>query len=213
MNRSNPEPRVVIVGAGPVGLTLAIDLGRRGVPVLIVESKDAPANLPKMERSNARTMEIFRRLGIADRVRASVSRRRADGRLRHNATNRRADTPPVLPSPTRRPNLPEDARRYVAAGVPAARLAVHARAPPQGSRRGTNPRDRPVQLRTRDLRTGRAWRHRSTDQQRRTTKRYARTTSSAATAAPVPCGRLSASSSSGRAISRRCARSSFGPTT
>jgi 2-polyprenyl-6-methoxyphenol hydroxylase-like FAD-dependent oxidoreductase len=70
MNRPNQQPRVIIVGAGPVGLTLAIDLGRRGLPLLIVERKDAPANLPKMERSNARTMEIFRRLGIADRVRA-----------------------------------------------------------------------------------------------------------------------------------------------
>lgn len=60
---------VLIVGAGPVGLTLAADLGRRGLSVTVVESKSAPAHLPKMERSNARTMEIFRRLGIADRVR------------------------------------------------------------------------------------------------------------------------------------------------
>jgi 2-polyprenyl-6-methoxyphenol hydroxylase-like FAD-dependent oxidoreductase len=70
MSRPTQEPRVIIVGAGPVGLTLAIDLGQRGIPVLIVEQKDAPAHLPKMERSNARSMEIFRRLGIADRVRA-----------------------------------------------------------------------------------------------------------------------------------------------
>lgn len=69
MTHPTPDPRVIIVGAGPVGLTLAVDLGRRGVPVLVVEQKDAPANLPKMERSNARSMEIFRRLGIADRVR------------------------------------------------------------------------------------------------------------------------------------------------
>jgi 2-polyprenyl-6-methoxyphenol hydroxylase-like FAD-dependent oxidoreductase len=70
MNGPAHVPQVIIVGAGPVGLTLAIDLGRRGVPVLVVERKEAPANLPKMERSNARTMEMFRRLGIADRVRA-----------------------------------------------------------------------------------------------------------------------------------------------
>lgn len=68
--RSNDgAPQVVIVGAGPVGLTLAIDLGRRGIRVLVVEAKDVPATLPKMERSNARTMEIFRRMGIAERVR------------------------------------------------------------------------------------------------------------------------------------------------
>jgi 2-polyprenyl-6-methoxyphenol hydroxylase-like FAD-dependent oxidoreductase len=70
MTSQDPGPRVIVVGAGPVGLTLAIDLGRRGIPVLVVEQKDAPARLPKMERSNGRTMEIFRRLGIAGRVRA-----------------------------------------------------------------------------------------------------------------------------------------------
>ena len=62
---------VLIVGAGPVGLTLAVDLGRRGVRCTVVEKKPAPEFLPKMERCNARTMEIFRRMGLADRVRAA----------------------------------------------------------------------------------------------------------------------------------------------
>jgi 2-polyprenyl-6-methoxyphenol hydroxylase-like FAD-dependent oxidoreductase len=61
---------VIVVGAGPTGLTLTIDLGRRGVRCLIVEREPTPAPWPKMDRSNARTMEIYRRLGIADRVRA-----------------------------------------------------------------------------------------------------------------------------------------------
>lgn len=61
--------QVIIVGAGPVGLTLAIDLGRRGVHCILLEQKDAPQFLPKMERCNARTMEIYRRLGIARRIR------------------------------------------------------------------------------------------------------------------------------------------------
>lgn len=65
------EPQVLVVGGGPVGLTLAIDLGRRGVRCTLIERKQAPEFLPKMERCNARTMEIFRRLGIADRVRAA----------------------------------------------------------------------------------------------------------------------------------------------
>jgi 2-polyprenyl-6-methoxyphenol hydroxylase-like FAD-dependent oxidoreductase len=52
-----------------VGLTLAIDLGRRGVRCMLVERKDAPQFLPKMERCNARTMEIFRRMGVAAKVR------------------------------------------------------------------------------------------------------------------------------------------------
>jgi 2-polyprenyl-6-methoxyphenol hydroxylase-like FAD-dependent oxidoreductase len=62
---------VLIVGAGPVGLTLAVDLGLRGVRCTLVEQKEAPQFLPKMERCNARTMEIFRRMGLADRVRAA----------------------------------------------------------------------------------------------------------------------------------------------
>jgi 2-polyprenyl-6-methoxyphenol hydroxylase-like FAD-dependent oxidoreductase len=65
------DPQVLVVGGGPVGLTLAIDLGRRGVRCALIEQKAAPQFLPKMERCNARTMEIFRRLGIADRVRAA----------------------------------------------------------------------------------------------------------------------------------------------
>jgi 2-polyprenyl-6-methoxyphenol hydroxylase-like FAD-dependent oxidoreductase len=65
------DREVLIVGAGPTGLTLAIDLGLRGVRAMIVEQKEAPAFLPKMERCNARTMEIYRRMGIAERVRAA----------------------------------------------------------------------------------------------------------------------------------------------
>jgi 2-polyprenyl-6-methoxyphenol hydroxylase-like FAD-dependent oxidoreductase len=60
---------VLIVGAGPVGLTLALDLGRRGIACMVIEQKEAPEFLPKMERCNARSMEIFRRLGLADKIR------------------------------------------------------------------------------------------------------------------------------------------------
>jgi len=54
-----------------VGLTLAVDLGQRGVRCVLLERKEAPQFLPKMERCNARTMEIFRRMGIAAKVRAA----------------------------------------------------------------------------------------------------------------------------------------------
>jgi len=54
-----------------VGLVLAIDLGRKGVRCTLLERKPAPQFLPKMERCNARTMEIFRRMGISGRVRAA----------------------------------------------------------------------------------------------------------------------------------------------
>jgi 2-polyprenyl-6-methoxyphenol hydroxylase-like FAD-dependent oxidoreductase len=63
------ETPVLIVGAGPVGLTLALDLGRRGVRSTLIERNTTSIQLPKMERCNARTMEIYRRLGIAEQVR------------------------------------------------------------------------------------------------------------------------------------------------
>src|SRR5580704_9275321 len=65
------ESDVLVVGAGPTGLTLAIDLARRGVRCTIIEQKAEPAFLPKMERINARSMEIYRRLGLAPKIRAA----------------------------------------------------------------------------------------------------------------------------------------------
>jgi 2-polyprenyl-6-methoxyphenol hydroxylase-like FAD-dependent oxidoreductase len=65
------DTQVLIVGAGPVGLTLANDLGRRGIRCVLIERNEAPLGYPKMERCNPRTMEIFRRLGLADRIRAA----------------------------------------------------------------------------------------------------------------------------------------------
>lgn len=63
------ETQVIVVGAGPVGLTLALDLGQRGVRCTLIERNENSIQLPKMERCNARTMEIYRRLGIAEKVR------------------------------------------------------------------------------------------------------------------------------------------------
>jgi 2-polyprenyl-6-methoxyphenol hydroxylase-like FAD-dependent oxidoreductase len=64
------ECDVLIAGAGPVGLTLAIDLAWRGINVTIVETRArAAAPEPKCNHVAARTMEIFRRLGLADKVR------------------------------------------------------------------------------------------------------------------------------------------------
>ena len=65
------ETEVLVVGAGPVGLTLTIALGQRGIRTTLIERKPAPEFLPKMERCNARTLEIFRRMGLADKVRAA----------------------------------------------------------------------------------------------------------------------------------------------
>jgi len=66
------DVEVLIVGAGPVGLTLAIDLAWRGIEVTLAETRAAaePPE-PKCNHVAARTMEIFRRLGLADKIRQS----------------------------------------------------------------------------------------------------------------------------------------------
>ena len=60
---------VLIVGGGPVGLGLAIELGWRGVKCLLVEQGDGTIYLPRANAVDNRTMEFCRRWGIADRVR------------------------------------------------------------------------------------------------------------------------------------------------
>jgi len=65
------DTQVIVVGAGPVGLTLALDLANRGIRCVLIEQKPEPQFLPKMERCNARTMEMFRRIGLADAIRAA----------------------------------------------------------------------------------------------------------------------------------------------
>jgi 2-polyprenyl-6-methoxyphenol hydroxylase-like FAD-dependent oxidoreductase len=60
---------VLVVGAGPCGLTLANELGRRGVRALVVDSKSTTAVNPQANATQARTMEHYRRLGFADEVR------------------------------------------------------------------------------------------------------------------------------------------------
>lgn len=61
---------VLVVGAGPVGLTLAMDLARKGVTVHIVEVRKfaEPPNV-KCNHVSARSMENFRRLGVAPSLR------------------------------------------------------------------------------------------------------------------------------------------------
>jgi 2-polyprenyl-6-methoxyphenol hydroxylase-like FAD-dependent oxidoreductase len=64
------KTRVLIVGGGPVGMTLALDLAWRGIDVIVTERR--PANDPpsvKCGQISARSMEVFRRLGVANKLR------------------------------------------------------------------------------------------------------------------------------------------------
>lgn len=65
------ETPVLIVGAGPVGLALAGDLGWRGIPCVIVEQSDGSIYQPRMDMVGVRTMEFCRRWGIVGDVEAS----------------------------------------------------------------------------------------------------------------------------------------------
>ena len=62
--------RVLVIGAGPVGLTLAMDLATRGIEVTVVETRSAgePPSV-KCNHVSSRSMEIFRRLGLARELR------------------------------------------------------------------------------------------------------------------------------------------------
>lgn len=68
------EVPVLVVGAGPVGLTMAVELSHYGVGSLVVERNQTTTRHPKMDLTNGRCMDLFRRTGLADKIReAGVS--------------------------------------------------------------------------------------------------------------------------------------------
>ena len=59
---------VLIVGAGPTGLMLANQLGRRGIRATIIDRHSGPAQQTRAMAVQARTLEIYSKLGLADRA-------------------------------------------------------------------------------------------------------------------------------------------------
>jgi 2-polyprenyl-6-methoxyphenol hydroxylase-like FAD-dependent oxidoreductase len=62
--------QVVIVGGGPVGGGLAVELGSRGISCAVIERRTEPERMPKGQNLTPRTLEHFHRWGIADALRA-----------------------------------------------------------------------------------------------------------------------------------------------
>ena len=64
------RPFAIVAGGGPVGLVLAVELGRRGVRCVLLNDRPGIAESPKANAISPRSMEHLRRLGVASRVRA-----------------------------------------------------------------------------------------------------------------------------------------------
>lgn len=62
------RPRVVIVGAGPIGMALALDLARQGVPSVLLESELQVSEGSRAIVFTRRSMEILQQLGVAERM-------------------------------------------------------------------------------------------------------------------------------------------------
>ncbi|MCC6775792.1 MAG: FAD-dependent monooxygenase [Hyphomicrobiales bacterium] len=75
------ETFVLVGGGGPVGLSAAIELGWRAVPIILINDRLETATHPKCNNTNARSMEHFRRLGIAAELRAEGLAGRCRARL------------------------------------------------------------------------------------------------------------------------------------
>ncbi len=71
MSAPHARAEVVVVGAGPTGLAVAHALAVYGISVVVLETRSAPSAHPRATMVNARTMEVFRRFGVADQVRAA----------------------------------------------------------------------------------------------------------------------------------------------
>ena len=62
------DPQILIVGAGPTGLVMALWLAKLGVPFRIIEKNGGPGQTSRAMAVHARTLEFYRQLGIADEV-------------------------------------------------------------------------------------------------------------------------------------------------
>ena len=60
---------VLLIGAGPTGLITALNLAQNGVKCILVDKNEIVGDWPKMDLTNRRSMEILKRMGLADEIR------------------------------------------------------------------------------------------------------------------------------------------------
>lgn len=124
MSGGREAAAVAIVGGGPIGLALALHLNMYGVRSTVFNTESETRWHPKGNIHNARTMELFRKLGIADRIRAlglpgghpfdvvyftrlnahEIARGRTPSRDARIAVRRSKPATDQLPEPTHRVN-------------------------------------------------------------------------------------------------------------
>jgi 4-hydroxyisophthalate hydroxylase len=63
--------QVVIIGGGPVGVALAVELGQRGITCALIERRREPQRIPKGQNLTQRSVEHFYFWGVADALRAA----------------------------------------------------------------------------------------------------------------------------------------------
>ncbi|NMM04214.1 FAD-monooxygenase [Paraburkholderia sp. RP-4-7] len=62
------QTEVLIIGSGPTGLSLAIELGSRSIPCVVIERNERVGYAPRAKTTNVRTREHLRRWGIAEKL-------------------------------------------------------------------------------------------------------------------------------------------------
>lgn len=104
---------ILIVGAGPTGLTAAVELARRGIVPRVIDKRPGPSELSRAVGILQRSMDILAPSGVADKIRAEAVR--FDGIAFHKGARRIAKFPLNFDDRTRLFGLPQDRTEHLLA--------------------------------------------------------------------------------------------------